>query len=722
MTASRKSTLARPAPRRAALAAQMILTGFLLLLAIAMTAGLALADPGAPEHRAVAPEAMQTGSLLLRDGTTGAYVEAVRLGADYDVTISGPTARVRVTQAFRNTTRGWVEARYVYPMGADGAVDTLKMVVGGRVIVGEIMEKKEARETYETARDQGQAAGLVEQERPNVFTTSVANVGPGQTVLIQIEYQEPVRQTADAFQFRLPLVIGPRYNPDTRADGSSPVPDAARITPPVLDPRTHTPINPTTISVSLQPGFALADVSSAYHRVSITDEGRNGRRIVLQGPVEANRDFELDWRAAPAAAPTASLFSERVAGHDYVLAFVTPPVSAAPPPAQPREVIFVIDNSGSMGGESMDQAKASLIYGLSRLKPGDRFNVVRFDDTLSVLFENGAVQATAANVAHAQGFVRGLEAAGGTEMLPALKAALVDPNAGDSRFVRQIIFLTDGEIGNEQEMMDTLGAHRGRSRAFMVGIGSAPNTYLMTRLSEIGRGTFTHIGSTGEVEERMKELFNKLESPVATDLAVRFSVEADATPAALPDLYRGDPVMVAARVKSLNGTVTLTGMINGRPWRVELNLRDAQPGKGVSKLWARRKVTDAEVARTLGQMSEQDADAAVLKLGLEHHLVTDQTSLVAIDRTPVRPKGAPLKLEELPIALPHGWEFDGLFGPETALERPANAGANDLEAGMDLPQTGTDAEEKIMLGAGLWLLAALVFALQWKRFPPRRAA
>ena len=206
------------------------------------------------------------------------------------------------------------------------------------------------------------------------------------------------------------------------------------------------------------------------------------------------------------------------------------------------------------------------------------------------------------------------------------------------------MFLTDGAIGNEQQLFAAITAMRGRSRMFMVGIGSAPNTYLMTRAAELGRGTFTQIGSVEQVEERMRDLFAKLENPAVTDLDREIlRATADITPAAMPDLYRGEPLVLAAKLDKLAGSVEIKGRIGDRPWTVTLPLADAAEGKGLSKLWARRKIGDAEVARTTRQMSPEEADKTILALALEHQLVTRLTSLVAVDKTPSRPEGAPLK-------------------------------------------------------------------------------
>jgi Ca-activated chloride channel family protein len=685
------------------------------------------------------PADARSGSLLLKadDG----YADATRLGIDVDLIVSGPTIRARVTQIFQNPTQNWMEATYVYPLPPGGAVDTLKMVVGDRIIAGDIKERQQARIIYEEAKRNGQKAALTEQERPNIFTNSVSNIGPGETVLVQIEYQEPVQQNGNEFSLRVPMVVGPRYNPapvvqsvDFRPDGSGwgashvdPVPDRERISPPVLDPAQHAPVNPTSIRVHLRAGFVLGEVKSHHHAVDIESPDQTTRIIKLaDGVVPADRDFELSWKPAAETAPSVGLFREHVGNADYLLAFVTPPsVAEASQKPRPREVIFVIDNSGSMGGTSIVQAKASLLYALRRLQPGDRFNVIRFDDTMDVLFP-ASMPADAEHLDRATSFVGALEARGGTEMVPAMRAALTDDARGEADHVRQVIFLTDGAIGNEQQLFETIAAMRGRSRVFMVGIGSAPNTYLMTRAAELGRGAFTHIGSIDQVEERMRGLFAKLENPAVTGLSAAFSeAKADVTPAIIPDLYRGEPLLIAAKLDKLAGAVEIKGKIGDRPWSVTLPLANAAEGKGLSKLWAQRKISDAEVARTMRQVSTEQADRTILALALEHQLVTRLTSLVAVDQTPSRPAGEPLKLVNLPINLPAGWDFEKLFGERLHLtpqptERRAEADgrrplpvAGPAPATITLPTTATNAELSMMLGA--MLLALSLMSLVFKR-------
>ena len=688
---------------------------------LAFTA-LAFAQP----PRLVAPDEMGSGALLFKSGTPGQYVEAPAVASDFTVTINGPIARTRLTQRFENPANGWVEGVYVFPLPDGAAVDTLTMVVGNRVIVGDVKEKQEAKRIYEEAKAQGQKAALLEQDRPNLFTNQVANIGPHEQVVIQMEYQEAVHRAGDEYQLRVPLVMGPRYNPkapDT-ASGTNLVstqqaaaPDAPPE-PPVLDPAFNGPTNPVSLTLTLAPGFAPAKVESPYQ--AITTESPDGETRVIHfrdGTVPANRDFVLNWTASPTALATASGFIEQVGGERYLLAQVNPPAPKTDAVRKPREVVFVIDNSGSMGGTSITQAKASLLYALGRLSPADRFNVIRFDDTMTTLYA-APVVASADKVAEAKAFVGNLEAQGGTEMLPPLKEALYDQHQEDKSVLRQVIFLTDGDIGNEEEFFRVIGQRAGRSRIFMVGIGSAPNSYLMTRAAELGRGSFTHIGSGEEVEDGMRQLLARIEAPVATGLAAALNGTAEITPNPLPDLFQGEPLTLLAKLDGKANHLQVTGVSNDQPWALELDLAQAKTGAGIGKLWARRRIADAEVAGELGQITSDEADRRILALALEHHLVSRVTSLVAVEKERTRPASEPLSRTEVPLNLPYGWDFEKVFGPRGDI---GGTNADDNAAriikistkpvttehpaeSVDLPQTATFADLFLMLGLGLSLL------------------
>ncbi|MDP1701361.1 MAG: marine proteobacterial sortase target protein [Aestuariivirga sp.] len=689
----------------------------------------------------ITPNDVKAGSLLLKSTEGGKYLEAPRLATDFNVTISGPTARTIVTQRFENPADGFVEGVYVFPLPENSAVDTLKIIAGNRVIVGEVKERQEAKVIYEEAKASGQAAALLEQERPNLFTNSVANIGPHETVIVQIEYQETVKQSSGTFSLRLPLVVAPRYMPapivqsvDFSSDGfgvavNDPVPDRERISPPVLDPKKRGPVNPTTISVTLNAGFEVGEVKSLYHAIK-TDLASRVISLADEN-VPADKDFALEWQAA-STAPQAGLFTETVNGKNYLLGFVTPPVASAAEVFKPRETIFVIDNSGSMEGPSMVQAKDSLIYGLSQMKPGDRFNVIRFDDTMDQLFTD-AVSADRENIDRAKAFVSRLNANGGTEMIPPMRAALQDSHASDTSHLRQVVFLTDGAIGNEQQLFATISKGLGRSRVFMVGIGSAPNSYLMTRAAELGRGTFTHIGEAAEVTARMQDLFSKIGSPVVTELKAELvGNSARITPDMLPDLYRGEPVLLMAAARDLGGSLKISGNIGAQPWEVTLPIAKAAKGDGISKLWARRRIADFEVASTLGTLTSDAANKAILAMALDHQIVSSQTSLVAVDKTPKRPAGEKLTRADIPLNLPAGWDYDWVFGDDkpaaeqrdaqlefmqlALLQKPA---AIPAQQQVMLPQTATPAEFLLLI-AGFLLVLSLAFRLAIPRQSPRQ--
>ncbi|MAY19700.1 MAG: marine proteobacterial sortase target protein [Erythrobacteraceae bacterium] len=673
--------------------------------------------------------AQSEGGLVLRPAASGGVateIPAMRLGTDIVANVSGQTARVTVTQAFRNTSDQWMEATYLYPLPEDGAVDTLKMVVGDRIFDGKIKPREEAREMYEEALENGQKAGLVEQHRPNMFQNSIANIGPGETVLVQIEFQAPIRQVAGDYSLRMPLVVGPRYLAGGEGAGGTMTRAAALagaddLVAPTADPemvaRVGGGLNPVSITVNLDPGFTAEAISSPYHRVNVAGSGEKRTITLADGAVPANRDFELRWSAA-GDAPALGLFKQRNGELDYVMATVTPPSVERSRPVPPREMIFVIDNSGSMAGESMPAAKRSLLYALGTLRPQDRFNIIRFDDTMTVLF-GSAVAASTRNLDEARRFTNSLDANGGTEMLPALEAALRD-TSGDER-VRQVIFLTDGSLSNEAEMMEEIQRNRGKSRVFMVGIGSAPNNFLMRRMAEAGRGTFTNVGMGDEAESQMQRLLDRLAQPVATNLTA--SVEGgniDFAPRDLPDLYAGEPLVLLGRTRHLAGTLTVSGLIDGQRWSQQVDLTQATASDVVAKLWASRRIAEVEAERYSGQMDYERADKSIEELGMAFHLVTSRTSLIAIDETPSRPDGAPLKREELPLLLPAGWDFDHLFGGHSASEadwaalRDAMADEEERREQLNLPQGSTNYLLTLALGLTL-LLSGAAGAAWWRR-------
>jgi Ca-activated chloride channel family protein len=620
------------------------------------------------------------GSLLVRSHEAGRFEEVPELRTEVRMRITGLVARVELTQAFRNPTREWLEAIYVFPLPEGAAVDALRLHVGERIVEGQIREREEARHTYRQAQAAGKKASLIEQERPNVFTTSVANIGPGEDVAVTIQYQELVRYDRGEFRLRFPMVVGPRYVPgDTAIRGAAgtgwgvntaEVPDAERVTPPVRHP-SEGPINPVSLTVEVDAGFPLRRLASPYHQIVTTPMTGTRQAVTLAaGAVPADRDFELVWAPDVGQQPAAAVFTQSHEGEQYALVMLLPPAEAAPASRLPRETIFIVDTSGSMAGASIRQAKAALEEALATLRPGDRFNVIQFNSTTEQLFPT-SVPVGPAEIAHARQWVQALRATGGTEMLPALRAAL----EGDTEqgAVRQVVFVTDGLVANEEQLFGYISRQLGRSRLFTVGIGSAPNGHFMTKAAQFGRGTYTYIGNPTEVAEKMGALFRKLESPVLTDVRVSWgSGDAEAWPARVPDLYSGEPIMLVARLGAEpGGELRVSGKRGDREWDGAVRVDGGSEETGIHKLWARKKISGLMDRQREGA-DRSEVRSAVLEVALKHHLVSTYTSLVAVDVTPTRPPGTPGGTANVPVALPAGMVYEKVFGglPQTATPGP----------------------------------------------------
>jgi Ca-activated chloride channel family protein len=592
--------------------------------------------------------------LLVKTGET--YTSAPALETTAHLRIRGMVLRGEVTQKFHNDAASCVEAVYTFPLPENAAVDTLRMKIGERVIEGEIKEKGEAHQVYEQAKSEGKKASLLDQQRSNIFRVAIANIGAKDDVVVTIEYQQTVDYRDGIFSVRFPMTVAPRYK------------DVNQIAPPTISAPDR--LNRIKLDVDLDSGFSLREVTSNYHEVDTTVISGSHRTLKLRGEsVVADRDFELVWRPDLGNEPKSALFTESSKDGTYALIMLMPP-KASEGARLPKESIFVIDTSGSMEGTSMNEAKSSLQFALGRLSPLDRFNVIEFNSTAHAMFEKPR-DATPDALEDAKQWVGALEANGGTEMKEALDLALHDENASDSKSVRQVVFMTDGQVGNENELFGFIRDHLGRSRLFTVGIGAAPNSNFMRNAARFGRGTYTYVGSVNEVQEKMTSLFTKLESPVLTNVEVRFDdPSAEVFPQRVPDLYAGEPVIVAARLSKASGRAIVSGSIGEREWNDTLHVapppsaasfdsRAAEVGgateSGISKLWAREKIeslTDRNV---------------IIKIGLEHHLVTEFTSLVAVDVTPASVPQEACESKAVPANLAAGW---GGTLPATATPAP----------------------------------------------------
>lgn len=606
--------------------------------------GVALANE---DYTEVAMSEVNAGSLLLADETSGKYLQIPALDTTMNVVVTGLLANHKVTQTFYNSTDKLLHATYVFPLPDDAAVDSLSMVIGSREVEGEIHTKDRARKIYRQAQQQGQRASLVERHRPNLFTTQLANVRPNEAIEITIGYQSSIRYDEGVFHLALPTTITPRYRPgmqfqsvssrmketETRVWGATPV-----------EEQTSSPKTPDTgIRVVLHSGFPLSAVQSDSHQIN-TD--RNGLVWTIEpdaGRIASDRDFSLSWKPFPGESPLAAAFTQHANGVDtdesFMSLMIVPPQTLFDDALPAREVIFVLDKSGSMGGTSMPAAKRALQQGIERLSEKDTFNVITFDNKSRMMFGR-AINATRKNKHTATARVGRIQASGGTEILGAFKNAFDSVQASDllsQKRVRQIVFITDGSVGNEAEIFAYLKQHLGDNRIFTIGIGKAPNRWFMRKAAELGRGSYTYIATSSEVQRKMDALFHKIERSVLGDVKLTFTGmnAPEFYPEVVPDLYAGEPIIVNARTNDdlRHAELVVAGEQDGVEWsqRFSLTYENQINHTGLDKLWAFGKISALE-DQLLFSTDQQVIEAKATKTALKYSLVSDYTSLVAVDK------------------------------------------------------------------------------------------
>ncbi len=691
------------------LAACLTLCAFFTIMSMASSPPASTAEPAESLRTGIVPTMgindVTEGTLLFKTNQAGRLTPAPLLKSDVQIAVTGIIARATIRQEFTNPSKkkgDWLEGIYVFPLPETAAVDHLRMKVGERIIEGQIKERVEAKKAYERAKQEGKRTSLVEQERPNIFTTSVANIGPGERVTIEIEYQETIRYENDQFQLRFPMAVGPRYIPGTPVviehqapQGSGTtldtdrVPDASRITPPVQAPSQGS-INPISLSLTLDPGVPVAKIESPYHPIIVIPDGEGGYQVSLKADaVSADRDFHLIWHPTARTEPMVRVLTEQKNGETYALLMLVPPTKQDDKaPRMPRDLTFVIDTSGSMAGPSIEQAKTAVAAALTRLTTQDRFNLIQFNHRVRSLFP-APQPVTTTTIKQAVRYTEHLSADGGTELLPALRQALKGPQ--DRSRLQQIILLTDGQVGNEEELFELLHHRIGTRRLFTIGIGSTPNSHLMRKAAESGRGTFTYIGNVTEVKDKLDDLFRKLERPVLNDITIDPTGWSglEQYPAQIADLYEGEPIALAIKADSLPPQMVLRGLAGRQPWTLPVSFKPSASHGGLSVHWARQKIAALTGAIYKGG-AEEAIRKAVLDVALTHHLVSQYTSLVAVDVTPAQPANSPAT------------EQDKATNLANALDQASLAG---------LPNTATQGRLQILLGLTalmlVWLLREL---------------
>lgn len=635
---------------------------------------------------AIAAEGDPGGRMEGADGTP-----LPLLGTQVDAEIVDSAALVTVRQVFENRGDQAIEAVYSFPLPDRSAVDDFVLQIGTRTVRSRLVAREEALESYAKAKLEGKTAALATQIRPNLFTQRIGNILPNERIVTEITYSEDLRRTDGRYTWVFPVVAAPRYRPPRRlaADRSAEFLGAGEVPEHRLD-----------LSVRIDAGLPITDLDSESHRIDVHADGGPTARVEIHPydrlPV---KDFLLSWRTATPE-PEAALLAHRIGATGTFCLTIQPEDAPETVARMPREIVFVVDGSGSMKGAPIEAAKAVVAGALRTLAPEDSFQILRFSDEASG-FAEGSVPATRGNVLRGLAYVDALEGDGGTEILKGLTLALEAP--ADPNRLRIVLFLTDGLVGNEPEILSSLKDLLGDARVFALGVGSSPNRFLLDRLAELGRGSASYVrqDATDErVSEEVARFVARIESPVLSGLAIDWGGlgVTDVVPNRVPDLFAGQPIRVYGRyVYAGEGVVTIRGRRDGATWekRVPVTLPDFERTHSVlEKLWAREKIRSLVLDGYAGVLDEAAVEEEVGRLSLEFGLLTKDTAFVAVDERVVT-DGSRTRTIVQPAAWPEGVGGSDYLGvlvatkPKSANPSPAPAAAT--SAG---PETREPAESR----------------------------
>ena len=589
---------------------------------------------------------------------------------DVHATVSGFVARVVVTQTFRSTFDEPVEALYTFPLSERAAVDAMTMKIGDRVIAGEIKRREDARKAYEDAKAAGKIASLLDQERPNVFTQAVANLMPGARVEIRIEYVEPLEFEAGTFALVVPTVVGPRFSPPgTR--------DADAVTPPITAKGTRAG-HDISITVEVDAGVPILDVSSPLHAIDVTRPAPSRAHVALRDQSEIpNRDFVLRYAVAGDALQSGYLTYRPDAGDGYVSLVLLPPKRVTADTAAPKEMVFVIDRSGSQMGAPLGKAKETMRYVLEHMNPNDTFQVVDFGSTSNVLFATPQ-PASAAMKRQARSYIDALQANGGTMMADAIERVANMP--ADANRLRIVTFMTDGYVGNDLDVLSLVERLRATSRWFPFGTGNSVNRFLIDGMARIGGGMPEYVLLSESGDEVGRKFYERIASPVLTDVQVKWEGldVVDVFPHRYADVWAERPLVIQARYRSAGtGQVVLTGFQQGRPYRqvIPVTLPEREQANGaIASIWARAKLeelTTQDLAALQSGTFPAPLKEQIVRVALAHRLLTPFTSFVSVEDQVVN-QGGKSTTVRVPVEMPDGVRYEGIFGEA---ESDASTGA-----------------------------------------------
>jgi len=585
-----------------------------------------------------------SGSLMAE--VAGQQVPMPIAHTDVKASISGYISTVEVTQQFNNPYTQKIEVVYVFPLPHNAAVNEFIMTIGTRRIRGIIRERKEAEQIYEEAKRQGYVATLLTEERPNIFTQSVANIEPGNEIDVNIKYFSTLDYVDGWYEFIFPMVVGPRFNPPATTNAV----DVTNLQP--GERNGHDIL----LRVDVNAGVPIEQFECKTHAITKTNSSPDHLVVKLSSEdAIPNKDFVLRYRVADNGIKS-SLLTHRDERGGYFTLMLLPPQELGNLPRQPLELVFVLDCSGSMSGRPIEQAKAAVERGLGLLRPGDSFQLINFSATTSQL-GSAPIEATPENVQRGLNYLRSLNAEGGTMMMDGIKAALDFPH--DPERQRFVCFLTDGYVGNETEILGEIHKRLGDSRIFGFGIGTSVNRYLLDHMAMVGRGAVAYLGPNDSAAEIMQNFFQRISHPALTDINVDWGAMqvSQIFPAQIPDLFPGRPVILTGRFNG-NGTtgIRVTGNRANTPVQLEIpaNTENVDvANKSLPNVWARMKI--AELANQSLYEPDPQLPYEIKQVALDYSLLSPFTAFLAVDASDAT-QGAAATTVPVAVPVPDGMQ------------------------------------------------------------------
>ena len=591
--------------------------------------------------------------------------------------ISGNVSQVEVSQTFENPFQEPLEAIYVFPLPDQAAVDQMVIKIGDRTIKSKIETREGAKEIYQRAKAQGRTTALLEQERDNIFTQSVANIQPGEQISVTIRYIDQLKFEGGNYEFVFPMVVGPRYIPGQLINKNQPntnqVPDADRITSPIIEQEAKSPHN-IQVDVEIDAGVAIENVRSTSHKIITQQQGNRIFVSLDQSDQIPNKDLIIRYQIS-GENTRASVLTEADQQGGHFAAYLLPAISYNPNQIIPKDVIFLMDTSGSQEGEPLKKSQELMKRFIQGLNSEDTFNIIDFANTTNTLSEI-PLENTPANRQKAINYINQLQADGGTELLNGIQAVMRFTSPSQGR-LRSIVLLTDGYIGNDQEIIAAVqNKLKPGNRLYAFGVGSSVNRFLLNRLGEIGQGTTQIVRQDEPTETVVETFFKQINNPILTDLEITWQGEGlkpEIYPVSLSDLFDNQPLVLFGRkLDRRNGLLKITG-ITAKGDRYEQTLpvnfpeiNNNESGNiAIAKLWGRARIKDL-----MNQMFSGETKSGVegvTRTALSYQLLSEYTAFVAVsEEVRVDPNGTRHTVE-VPLELPEGVSYDGIFGtPETS--------------------------------------------------------